>query len=101
MRGIHWSFFARGRPKPFEDVLKVLRDEVTRHGLTPDAGHRPHVTICYKAPEPLETRTIAPIHWHISELMLAERSGTGNGWSYRPLQRWMLPSPPDDDGLLI
>ncbi|MDR2333868.1 MAG: 2'-5' RNA ligase family protein [Burkholderiaceae bacterium] len=94
MMGIHWSFFARGRPHPFDDVLALLKEEATRHGLEADSGHRPHVTICYRAPEKLETQPIAPIDWLIDELLLAERTGTGNGWAYHILHRWKLHAEP-------
>ncbi|QNP49015.1 2'-5' RNA ligase family protein [Diaphorobacter aerolatus] len=91
-QGIHWSFFARGRPRPFDEVLAVLKDEVVRQGLEADGGHRPHVTICYRASETLETQAITPIDWVIDELLLAERTGTGNGWTYQILHRWKLPN---------
>ena len=94
-QGIHWSFFARGRSRPFDEVLTLLKAEATRHGLEADAGHRPHVTISYRAPEVLDTQAITPIEWSIDELRLAERTGTGNGWTYHILHRWMLSTESD------
>ncbi|QIL80403.1 2'-5' RNA ligase family protein [Diaphorobacter sp. HDW4A] len=95
---IHWSFFARGRPHAFDDVLAILKDQVTRRGLAPDSGHRPHITISYNAREGLPPLDIAPIDWVIHEFALAERSGTGNEWSYKIIKRWKLVLMPRNSG---
>ena len=78
-------------------MIDRLKDNVTAHGLERDSGHRPHITICYNAPESLDTHQITPIDWLITQYQLAERTGTGNAWSYRILKRWELgPEPPSN-----
>ncbi|MEN2431363.1 2'-5' RNA ligase family protein [Comamonas sp. F1-6] len=57
---IHWSLLTRGRPEPFNQLLTTLQTELKSHGFKDD-GHRPHITISYRALHALPTRRIDPV----------------------------------------
>ncbi|MDR7336169.1 hypothetical protein [Roseateles asaccharophilus] len=82
----------RGRPTGFKDVLANVRHELRLSGL--DApGHSPHVTISYRAPEPLQvTLAIRSITWLIDEVLLVV--GHGMPYHYEVIDRWKLAVPP-------
>lgn len=88
----HWTLLGRGRPTGFKDVLATVRHELRCSGL--DApGHSPHVTISYRAPEPLlVTLPIRSITWHIDEVLLVV--GHGTPYHYDVIDRWKLTAPP-------
>lgn len=88
---IHWSFCARGRPEPFNRLLTTLQTELKSHGFK-DGGHRPHITISYRALHALPTWRIDPVDWLIDEIQLVERTGTGKQLRYQVLHRWPLAS---------
>ena len=89
---IHWSFQACGRPKPFDHMQETLQAELKPFGLK-DGGHRPHITISYRAPYGLPTLPIGPLDWLIDEIQLVERSGSGKDFHYEVLHRWALKPP--------
>ena len=88
---IHWSLCTCGRPEPFNRLLTTLQTELKSHGFKDD-GHRPHITIRYKALHALPTRRIDPVDWLIDEIQLVERTGTGKQLRYQLLHRWPLAS---------
>lgn len=56
----HWAMHGRGKPAGFLNLLAAMRAALSQHGL--DApNHHPHMTISYRAPEPLATIAIPVI----------------------------------------
>ncbi len=87
----HWTLLGRGRPEGFKRLLGAVRAELQASDL--DApGHTPHVTISYRAPEPLKTLPIPPVAWQVDEIRLV--AGQGRPYRYEVLDRWRLLQPP-------
>lgn len=88
----HWELRCRGRPDGFEATLGAVRAELLRSDLQAP-GHTPHITISYRAPEPLKAVSIAPIEWQLNEILLVV--GHGHPYRYEVIDRWKLsPAPP-------
>lgn len=85
---IHWSFLARGMPDGFVELLAAIRAGIAAQGMRVGSSHTPHVTISYRAPEPLAPIKIAPIPWQVDQFQLVERGGEPFG--YREIARWSL-----------
>jgi 2'-5' RNA ligase len=91
---IHWEFLAQRRPAGFDAVRASIRAALVDEGFDELHGHRPHVTISYRAPHPLPTTKINPIPWKIDEILLVE--GGGRPYRYVVIERWpLLPAPLD------
>lgn len=85
---IHWSFLARGVPDGFATLLAAIRTGLAAQGLSVGNSHTPHVTISYRAPEPLAPTRIALIPWPVEQFQLVERGGDPFG--YREIASWSL-----------
>ncbi|UUC95132.1 MULTISPECIES: 2'-5' RNA ligase family protein [Comamonas] len=99
---IHWSLRTRERPEPFKQLPATLQTELKSQGFK-DGGHRPHITISYRALHALPTRRIDPVDWLVDEIQLVERTGTGKQLRYQVLHRWPLAcgSPPHPQQLRL
>lgn len=91
----HWSFLALGRPPGFDEVLDSVLGALLDEGFGEGPGHTPHVTLSYRAPEPLEPIYIQPILWEVREVLLVVGHGQGDDYHYDIIDRWTLPSPAD------
>lgn len=85
---IHWSVLARGTPTGFSALLAALGQGLEAAGMTVGNRHTPHLTISYRAPEPLRSQPIEPVEWRVDELQLVERSTRPFG--YQMVARWPL-----------
>ena len=90
---IHWTLRARGgKPQGLVDLLATIRKSLALEGIRDDLGHTAHITLCYRAPNPLpETLFIDPVAWTIDTLELVVAGGSPYG--YTTLERWLLESP--------
>jgi 2'-5' RNA ligase len=96
---IHWEFRARGRPAEFDALLAAVQRALAEEGLGDMEGHRPHVTVSYRAPHPLASVAIVPVEWMVREIVLVE--GGGSPYRYRILGRWPLLVPEEPAGRQI
>lgn len=97
----HWSFLALGRPPGFDEVLGSVQGALWDEGFGEGPGHTPHVTLSYRAPEPLAPIYIEPILWEVCEVLLVLGHGHGNDYHYEIIDRWTLPAPADLQGSLF
>ena len=87
---MHWEF--RGsHSKSLTTLLAAIQSSLETEGIADHKGDRPHITISYFAPTPLESISFAPITWVIDEIFLV-RSG-GRPFHYEILGRWPLLPP--------
>lgn len=87
---IHWTMRARGVPKAFTALLKEVQARLVQAGFGHIAtGVTPHMTLSYRAPEPLDKIVLdPPIPWAIDELCLV--IGGGHPYRYDIIGRWPL-----------
>lgn len=88
---MHWTLLGRGRPEGFRHLLATMRAALQSSDLEAP-GHTPHITISYRAPEPLKPLPIPPIAWPVDEIRLV--AGQGKPYRYEVLDRWPLTPPP-------
>lgn len=91
---IHWAFRARGTPDGFAALLAAVDTALSGQGLPAGAGHTPHVTISYGAPDRLAPTSMGAVHWTIAEVELVV--GGGQPYGYEVLARWPLRPPAPD-----
>lgn len=80
-----------GREVP--DALNVLEQELwaaleDRGFHREERVYRPHVTLARRARAVEEA--VAPVHWHVTELVLVESLPDGRNVHYEVLERWPL-----------
>lgn len=72
----HWTLRAKGRPRGFTTLLTDVQTALASEGVEDRFGHRPHVTLCYRAPRVAQGRYWLPdpIPWCVDaiELVMAE-----------------------------
>jgi hypothetical protein len=87
---IHCTMRARGVPKAFTALLKEVQGRLVEAGFGDIAtGVTPHMTLSYRAPEPLDKIVLdPPIPWTIDELCLV--IGGGHPYRYDIIGRWPL-----------
>jgi hypothetical protein len=91
---IYWQFVPSiGRPDGFDQLLAAVRTQLTAHDLVDNEGHRPHVTISYKASRKIERISFPPIVWNIDTIELVEVAGTGKDYRYDVVEAWPLRAP--------
>lgn len=93
----HWAFLAQGRPPVFDEVLHSVLAGLLHEGCGEGPGHTPHLTISYRAPEPLEPIYIDPIPWQVRDVLLVVGGGSPGGYHYEIIDRWALQAVPADD----
>ncbi len=91
----HWAFLTPGRPPGFDDVLESVLTGLLREGCGEGPGHSPHVTLSYRAPEPLVPIYIDPIAWPVREVTLVV-GGSHEEYDYEIIDRWSLQAVPAD-----
>lgn len=91
----YWSFQTQGRPPGFDDVLESVLSALLQEGLGEGSGHTPHLTLSYRAPEPLEPIYITPIAWQVREVLLVV-GGSHQDYDYEIIDRWALQTVPAD-----
>lgn len=84
----HWEFRVRGEPYGFRGNLAAVQRGLASEQLEDDEGHRPHSTLSYRAPGPLETIIIQPVEWLVDEFQLVV--GGGLPYRYHVVERWAL-----------
>jgi 2'-5' RNA ligase len=87
---IHWAFHAKGTPACFSRLLTELNASQLAEGLRVPHGHRPHITISYKAPFSLASQRIQPIQWTIDELLLVKGHIVKGRFVYDVIESWPL-----------
>lgn len=87
----HWTLLGRGRPEGFRRLLAAVRAELASGDLDAPV-HSPHITISYRAPEPLAALPIRPVTWEVDEIRLVV--GRGRPYRYEVIDRWPLSPPP-------
>ena len=87
---IHWTMRARGVPPAFAALLQEGQSRLVQAGFGHIAtGVTPHMTLSYRAPEPLDKIVLDPlIPWTIDELCLV--IGGGHPYRYDVIGRWPL-----------
>ena len=66
---MHWEF--RGpRSRSLTALLSAIQFSLESEGIAADKGDRPHITISYFAPTPLESTSFVPVIWTIDEILL-------------------------------
>ena len=87
---IHWMACTRGaKPAGLTAVLDAVRTGLAASAIHESSGHTGHVTLCYRAPEPLAASLpIAPVPWTVDAVELV-RAG-GDPYRYTTLERWAL-----------
>lgn len=87
---IHWTMRPRGVPKAFTALLQEVQKRLVEAGFGHIAtGVTPHMTLSYRAPEPLDKIVLDPlIPWTIDELCLV--IGGGHPYRYDIIGRWPL-----------
>ncbi|MDH5833296.1 hypothetical protein [Luteimonas kalidii] len=74
--GGHWTLHAKGMPRGFATLLTDVWGALAAEGIQDCFGHRPHVTLCYRAPRmPGGTYWLPdPIPWRVDaiELVMVE-----------------------------
>jgi 2'-5' RNA ligase len=87
---IQCTMRARGVPKAFTALLKEVQACLVQAGFGHIAtGVTPHMTLSYRAPEPLDKIVLDPlIAWTIDELCLVV--GGGHPYRYDIIGRWPL-----------
>ena len=85
---IHWAFKAKGKPPGFAALLSAVRLALSAEGIDGGAGHTPHVTISYRAPQRITRTEMDPVHWMIDETLLVV--GGGRPYRYDVIGRWPL-----------
>lgn len=87
---IHWTMRARGVPPAFAALLQEVQSRLVQAGFGHIAtGVTPHMTLSYRAPEPLDKIVLDPlIPWTIDELCLV--IGGGHPYRYDIIGRWPL-----------
>lgn len=87
---IHWTFHAKGHPKPFAALVEAICNGMQTLGVQNLQARSPHVTVSYHAPRTLRSTPVVPIAWRLDELLLVEKRGAGDGFHYAPLRAWRL-----------
>ncbi|UNK58387.1 2'-5' RNA ligase family protein [Pseudoxanthomonas daejeonensis] len=93
-RRIHWQFVpSAGRPEGLGRLMAAVRGQLRAQGLVEAQGHRPHVTVSYRANRSIEPLTFAPLIWQIDTIELVEVAGHGNNYRYDVVDAWQLRPP--------
>lgn len=94
----HWTLLGKGRSGGFNDVLGSVQTALRLGGLHAP-GHTPHLTISYRAPEPLPPVPIRPIAWLVDTLLLV--AGAGMPYRYEVIAQWKLARPAESRQLSL